>query len=401
MRTFQYRAVSRNGAEVNGIVEAFDEYAAVAKIKETCSVVTKISEVQGGVRERGAAEGKIKEKNLALLCSQFAIILSAGLPVLRAVELIAGQTTDKTLKKILTAVASDVGEGFSLAKSFEDKGRQLPTTFIETVRSGEQSGTLEQSFRRLHDYYNKSSRLKGKVKSAMIYPTFTLIVAVIVVIIIMVVAVPAFTAGFADMGESLPGVTKALIAISNFFTNYWMILAAVIAAAVGFVKLYGRQEQGRLRLAELQLKFPVLGKITLMKSAAQIANTLCTLVAAGLPIIQSVSIVGKVVDNAFLGRQILNTVPKLEEGQSLGSCLRKCPYLPEMLVEMTAVGEDTGTLESTLETVGLYYDNETELASAKAVALMEPIIICILAVIVCFLLLSVYLPMFQLYGGIG
>ena len=401
MLTFKYSAISLDGAKVSGIVEAIDRYDAVAKIKENCSRVTGITEVRSGKREQTVLfQGKVKEKSLAVMCSQFSIILSAGLPIVRAVELIAGQTSDKQLKKILLSVAKDVGAGFSLAKSFADEGEgQLPLTFIETVRSGEQSGTLDQSFRRLHSYYDKSYKMKGKVKGAMVYPAFTLVVAAIVVVIIMVKAVPAFTNSFASSGAKMPGVTLALMAISAFFTRYWLLLTAAIAALLLCYKLYAKQGSGRLKTARLKLRMPVFGKLNTMKGASQFANTMCTLLSAGLSVVDAVSITGKVMDNFYLSTQVLEVVPQLEEGRQLGASLRQCPYLPDMLVEMTGVGEETGSLESTLEVVGVYYDNETEMASARMMALLEPVIICVLAVVVCFLLLSVYLPMFSLYDS--
>jgi type IV pilus assembly protein PilC len=217
VQTFKYKAVSKDGAKVSGMVEAFDEYAAVTKIKETCAVVTALSEVQETQTEKKElSRGRIREKSLSIMCSQFSIILGAGLPVVRAVELIAEQTEDRTLKRILQQAAGDVSGGFGLAQSFENKGKNLPVTFIETVRSGEESGTLESAFARLHQYYDRSARLKGKVQTAMVYPVFTLIVAAAVVAIIMIKAVPTFVSSFKSMNIALPGPTKALIAISEF-----------------------------------------------------------------------------------------------------------------------------------------------------------------------------------------
>ena len=174
MQTFKYTAISKDGATVNGVVEAFDEYAAVAKIKETCTLVTKITEVRETKRQAKPLFGpRVKEKELAIVCSQFAIILNAGMSIVHAVELIAEQTDSKQMKKLLTAVAADVSEGIGLAHSFETQEVELPVTFIETVRAGEESGTLPQAFQRLHVYFDHSAKLKGKIQAAMTYPMFT------------------------------------------------------------------------------------------------------------------------------------------------------------------------------------------------------------------------------------
>lgn len=402
MLTYQYRAISKDGAKVRGVIEAFDEYDAVTRIKETCSVVTKITQVEERAKPKSELFApKISEKALTVMCSQFSIILSSGLPVVRAVELIANQTSDKVLKKILNQVAGDVSGGFGLAQSFESKGKILPSTFIETVRSGEMSGTLDIAFKRLEQYYDKASKTKAKVKNAMVYPIFTIVVAIVVVIIIMVVAVPTFTSSFASMGSELPLPTKMLIGISDFFSKYIILLAGGVAAVVIGLKLYSQREKGRLLFAKINLRLPILGKIAVMKCASQFANTMSTLLSSGLSIIKAVEITGKVMDNYYIGKEILLQVPQLEEGKPLGGSLRKCKYLPDLLVEMAGVGEETGTLESTLNVVGAYYDNETELASNKALTMLEPVIICFLAIVVCFILLSVYAPMFSMYGGMG
>lgn len=397
MLTYKYKAKSKNGADVDGYVEAINEFDAVSKIKETCSVVTEIKEVKQ--KNQITFERRIKEKDLSIMCSQFSIILGAGLPIVSAVDLIAKQTEFKPLKKILTAVAGDVGDGHPLAKSFEDEGPKLPATFIETIRSGEESGTLEASFERLHKYYDKSSKIANKIKSAMIYPIFTIVVAIIVVIIIMVVAVPIFTESFDALGTDLPGLTKALIATSNFFTHWWWLMIIIMASCGIMYKLYRKREDGRLKTDKMKLKNPILGRLTRMKTASQFANTMSTLISAGLPIMEAVNITGKVIDNYYVGSQIINAVPQLEQGRTLGNALQNCEYLPELLIEMTAVGEETGTLESTLDTIGTFYDNESDLAATKMLALLEPIIICVLAFIVLFILLSVYMPMFTMYGS--
>jgi len=397
MLTYKYNAISKNGAKINGYIEAIDEYEAISKIKESCSVVTNISEVR--ISTQTVYEGKVDEKSLSIMCSQFSIIIGAGIPIVRAVELIANQTENKQLKKILIAVGKDVGNGYSLANSFEEEGPSLPKALIETIRSGESSGTLDFAFTRLQKYYEKSFKVKNKVKSAMIYPIFTLCVAAVVVSIIMVVGVPVFTKSFDELGADVPAVTRALIATSNFFVHGWPFLILLIAGGIIAYKFYGKSEGGSLKIGKAKLDNPITGKLTKMKLSSQFANTLSTLLSAGLPMIEAVTITGKVLDNHYVSTQILDTLPLLEEGRTLGSCLRKSEYIPELLIEMTSVGEETGTLESTLETIGSFYDNEIDYAATKMLALLEPIIICVLAFIVLFILLSVYMPLFTMYGN--
>lgn len=402
MQTFRYQAISPDGKKLSGIIEAPDEYAAVARLREMDAAITKITPVRGHNQAHSQfTAGKISERALSMMCSQFAVILGSGMPIVRAVELIAGQTQDKTLRQILQQAAGDVASGLSLAQSLKNRGKNLPVTFIEMVRSGEESGTLDVAFKRLQTYYDKSFQSKSKVKAAMTYPIFTLIVAAIVVVIIMVVAVPAFTTSFFSMGVELPWITRGLIAISGFFTKFWLLLVIVIGGGIFAYQMYGRTEKGKLFHARHRLRLPVLGRIGLLKASAQFAGTLSTLLSAGLPVLQAVSVTASILDNAWIGAKITGRLSDLEEGKTLSFCLDSAGVFPDLVSEMVRIGEETGSLENTLDMVGVYYDNETDLASRKALSLLEPIIICILAVIVLLVLLAVYLPMFTLYANMG
>lgn len=404
MSTFKYRAISRDGAPVNGIIDAYDELEAVDQIKQSCTMVTAISEVRAKPRESRElfAPPKISHKALALLCSQFSIILTAGLPVVRSVELIRDQTADRSLRKLLGKVADDVSAGYGLAQSFEHKGGSLlPTTFIETVRSGEESGTLEASFQKLFRYYDKSSKVKAKVRSAMMYPAFLSVLAVIVIAIIMTVTMPTFTGMFRSMNIEMPALTRGLIALSVFFSKYWWLVLFAILLLIVAVKSYADTERGALRMARRQLRLPALGRVAQMKGASQLSNTMSTLLTSGLPMIRTVSITARVLDNRWLGQRLGALVPKLEEGRRFGECLRECGCFPELLCEMAAVGEETGSLDETLETIGAYYDSEVEVSTNRALSMLQPAITVVMGIVIGLIVIALYLPMFSMYAGIG
>lgn len=246
MTTYKYKGQSLSGARVSGVVRAYDEFEAVAKLRDTCAFITKIEPV----KERGNALDKpigfrLKDKELALLCSQFSIILTSGLSVMRCVEMVASQTRNKYTRRMLEKVAEEVGAGYSLAQSFESNAPYLPATFIETVRAGEESGTLALCFDRLHRYYERTAKTRAKIISTMTYPAMVIVVAIIVFIIIIAVAVPAFTDAFADLGEGeLPGVTKALMAVSGFFNRWWWLLLLIASALVIAYLAFKRTERG-------------------------------------------------------------------------------------------------------------------------------------------------------------
>ena len=403
MVTYKYSAISKAGVKVNGVVEAYNELEAVDKIKETCDTVLKINaidEENPGILNMQIGGEKLNKKAFTLMCSQFAIILRAGMPVDRTVRLIAGQTTDKTLKKTLTKVAADVETGRSLSVSFEEHGgKYLPVTFIETIRAGEESGNIDGAFQTMYEHYDKQMKIAGKVRNAMIYPIFVLIVAVVVVIVLMVFVVPTFTAVFASLDTELPIMTQMLISISNFFAKYWIVLAVVIAAIILVYKLYSNMEGGRLNLAKIARKLPVFGKITVLNAASQFANNMTTLIGAGLSITRSIKITAKVMDNYYYSLEVGKLSGKVEQGKTLGDSLRESGCMPAILTDMVGVGEDTGELEETLDTTAEYYDNELSVAVNNAIALLEPAMLIVLAVIAGFIVIAMYSAMFSMYSN--
>lgn len=400
MTHFQYKGTSRSGAEVTGIVEAYDRYDAVAKIRQECPVVQEVREVSGRDIGEIFPVRKVNLKALSLLCNQFAIILGAGLPLVRCVELVAGQVTDRTLRRILRDVAGDVAAGSPLSDAFEKRGPMLPVTFIESLRAGEQSGGLDAAFARLSRFYSKTAKTRQKTTSALIYPVFVIVVAIVVIAVIMAFAIPQIKTAFDDLGTELPLLTRIMIGLSDFMAACWPYLLAVILAAVLFCRIWGRTENGRLRLARLALRLPVTGKITELSNCAQFSATMSAMVAAGIPILRSVGVAGRAMGNYAMSRGIQQTAAGLEAGRRLADCMKECEYLPPLLVEMTAVGEETGALEHTLEVIGDYYDNETDVATARALSLLEPTLIIVLAVFVLLVLLAVYVPIFSMYGAI-
>lgn len=400
MTTYKYKGISADGAKVSGVIKAYDEFEAVSQLRETCSVVTRIEAVPeqtGGVR---LGAHRIKAQELAILCSQFAIILTSGLPIVRCVEMVAAQARTREVQQVLRHVGEDVSGGYSLAQSFSNAGTAFPVTFIETIRAGEQAGTLELCFDRLHKYYDKSAKTHAKLVSTLVYPVLVLIVAAIVFLIIMLFAVPMFTATFAEMGSELPGITKGLMAVSGFFRHYWWTLL-LAALAIGIVRLLlRRSESGRLWLAAGKLKRSPLKRLHQMSAASQFAATMATMLTAGLPVTRSLEVTAGVVSNDLFADAVRRVRQGVEQGRDLADCMLADPTFPRLLTEMTGVGERSGNLEQTLTVIGDYFDNEVSVMTQRLLSLLEPAITIALAIITVVLLLAVYLPMFTMYGSI-
>lgn len=400
MPTYKYEGAYSSGETVTGVVEAVSEHEAVAQIRQHCEAVLSLKEVRApGSRAVGRLQ-RVSAKSLALMCQQFAIILKAGLPLVQTVDLAAGQAEDKTLAALLRQVSEDVSNGWSLSYSFDQRGSRLPVTFRETIRAGEESGDLVSAFSRMGAYYDRSAKTSAKALSALTYPAFVIAVAVVVVAVIMGFAVPSFTRAFASLDVELPWVTVALIAMSNFFSRYFLLILAALAGLILALWCYGRTESGGIRLSRLRLALPVVGALGRMASASQFAHTMSAMLSAGMPILQAIEVSGRAMSSRCMSREVLDAIAGVESGRSLGDCLARAKELPPMLVEMVAVGESAGALESTLEVLAEYYDNEVDTGTARALSLLEPTIIIALAVFVVFILMAVYLPMFSMYGAI-
>jgi type IV pilus assembly protein PilC len=400
MKTYLYRAQSTDGSVANGIVNAADEYQAAVQVRQQYPIILSIKEQKekNGILSREIRTNRIDIKSLAVACAQVAITLRSGIPLARCMELIGNQTENKTVRRIFQKTAEDVSAGNGLADSFERNGPKLPVTFIETVRAGEETGNIEQSFQSMADYYDKLNRTRQKVRQALIYPVFVLTVAVIVLIIVMVFVIPSLANAFADLGGRLPLLTNLLIAMSKFTSRWWALIALIIVAAILAWRFYVRTPKGREVQGNAQLKMPIWGNIRRMNGAAHFASTMAMLIRAGITVDHAVEITGKTLDNYIMQSQIAKVPERLEEGHSLGDSLKDCDSFPQTLREMCAIGEESGDLDQTLKVIGDFYENETDNATKQALAKLDPIILAALAVFTGFIVISIYLPMFTIYN---
>ena len=402
MPTYKYEAAYAGGERASGVVEAVSEAEAVAQIRQNCEMVLSLKEVPklAAVRNPAVKLRKINAKSLALVCRQFAIILKAGMPLVQTVDLVAEQCPDKNLQQLLRQASEDVSNGWSLSYSFDQRGGKLPVTFRETIRAGEESGDLISAFDRMAKYYDRTAKTHAKAISTMTYPAFVIVVAVVVVFVIMKYAVPAFINTFADMDVELPAITLGLIAVSDFFARFGVLVLAGLVAIIAACWLYSRTEKGGMLFSRLRLGLPVLGEIGRMAGASQFAHTMAAMLAAGVPILQSIAVSSRAMSSLVMAQEVMESVAGVEAGRGLGDSMAGARELPQMLIQMTAVGESAGALESTLNILAEYYDNEVDVRTERALALLEPIIICCLAVFVVLILFAVYLPLFSLYNNI-
>lgn len=400
--TYSYRALSADGSETRGVVQAVDEYAAVAQIRQKCPIITSITPVKdsgaSGLLNMEIGSPRVKTRSLALMCSQFAITLKSGMPIGRAMEMIAWQTEDKKLRKILLDAAEDVQGGSTVTHAFEKYKEAFPLTFLETIRAGELSGTLDNSFARMYHYYENSAKNSEKVRAALTYPIFVVCVAVVVLIIIMVKVIPTLAQVFEGLGGELPLMTRMMIEMANFFAKWWMLILIFVLALVITWKIFTKTERGMEVKGELLLHLPILGKINIMNGAAEFANTMATMLASGLTLNSAVAVTARVLDNYLLQEDVSSMIALIEQGKPLGECVKNCAYFPGTLKEMCSVGEQTGELDQTLGVIGEYFTSETDRRIQQAISMLEPTLLILMAIFAGFLVISIYLPMFTMYN---
>ena len=402
MPTFSYRALGRDGKEVRGVLQAETETAAATKVRDSYPVLLSISreaekKKQTSLLQMEIGNKQIRTKDLSILCSQFAITLRSGMSISRSMQMLAGQCSDKRLRRVMAEAATEVAAGSTVAAALEKHRERFPLTFIETIRAGEQSGTLDQSFERLHKYYDKAYKTTEKIKSALTYPIFVIAIAVVVVIIVMAKVVPTLANVFEDLGGKLPLMTRMLIGASDFFAAWWLVMIAFWAVFILAFRMYTKTPDGKIRKAKIALSLPLVGIINQMNAAAQFANTMSVLLAAGITLDQAVETTAKVMDNALFRDEVQAMRGTIEQGRTLTDCLKGRKYFPQTMIDMCAVGEETGELEDTLENVADYYTNEADFRIQRFLAMLEPTLLILLSIFAGFIVVSIYLPIFTMY----
>ena len=403
MPSYKYTAYTKEGKEKKGSIEADDKDAAVKLIKAEGNTPIKIEEEGLMDKDLNFSFGgkKATARDLSIFCRQFVSISKAGVSIVDALEMLADQTENKELKKAIYDTMTSVQKGETLAVSMKKQGKIFPPLLINMVEAGEASGNLDVAFDRMATQFEKDTRLKSMVKKAMIYPAALSVVIVGVIIIMMAFVVPTFSDMYADMGQKLPMITLAVVGMSNFVVNKWYVLIAVAAVLIIGFKVFKSTEQGTYILADLAIKAPIFGKMTVKSAAATFARTLSTLTAAGISMIEALEITGKTMKNVRFRDELFNAKDKVAQGRPLSEPLKAGGLFPNMIVHMIGIGEETGNLEDMLLTAAGYYEEEVEVTTESISTVVEPMIICVMAGIVGVIIMAVLIPMFGMYSLAG
>lgn len=403
MPNFKYTAYSKDGKEIKGSIEADDKDSAFAKLKSEGNVPVNVTEEGMFDKDLNFSFGgnKATPRDLSVFCRQFVSITKAGVPIVDALEMLADQTENKALQAAISDTRTSVQKGETLAGSMAKQGKIFPSIMIHMVAAGEASGNLETSFERIGTQFEKQTKLNSLVKKSMIYPIALMVIVVGVIIAMMILVIPTFSEMYADMGQKLPAITQMLVDCSDFVVDKWYILiVAIFIIVVGF-KVFKSTKQGTYMLAKIAMKAPVFGTLTVKSAAANFARTLSTLTAAGISMIDALDIASKTMKNVIFRDEVLIAKEKVAQGRPLSEPLRNGGVFPNMIIHMIGIGEETGNMEEMLVTAATYYEEEVEVTTESVTALIEPLIIVVMAAIVGTIIMAILIPMFGMYDLAG
>ncbi len=402
MATYSYVAVTKMGDQTKGNIEAKNVEA--AKLMLQTNGLTPITVKAQSFFSKDISIGgdrKVTKRDLSVFCRQFTSILNAGVTVVEALNMLADQTQNKTLVKALRKTSESVQQGETLAASMAKHPKIFPEMFVNMVEAGEVSGSLEEAVYRMGTQFEKSAKLAGIVKKAMIYPIAVIVVALVVMIVMSVAVVPKFAEMFADMGSELPGATKAVMAMADFFINKWWLLIIIVVCTIVGLKMFAKTDKGKEVLGTIAIKVPIIGQVNIKTQSASFARTMSTLVSSGMGISQSLEICAKAMKNVLFRNALIKAKQDVEQGINLSVPIRRAKVYPTLVPNMIAIGEETGNIENMLDKVAEYYEEEAELATQSMSEMMQPVIIVVLGGIVGWMVLAMYSPMINMYGDIG
>jgi type IV pilus assembly protein PilC len=402
MPVYLWEGKSRSNQVQKGELEAPSEEAVRAQLNRLRIVPSKIKKKPKDLFENIAfLQPKVKEKDIIVFCRQFSTMIDAGLPIIQCLDILQSQQENVTLKKMLKTIKESVESGVTLADSLKKYPKYFDSLFVNMIAAGEAGGILDVILKRLSGYMEKAAKLKSKVKGAMVYPAITIFVAVLVVTVILVFVIPVFQEMFSDMGSELPGPTLVVIAMSEFAKSkiHWMIIGLILFA-IAFRKYY-KTDKGRLTVDSLMLRMPVVGILIRKVAVAKFTRTMGTMLSSGVAILEALDIVAKTSGNRVVENAIYSVRSGISEGRTMADPLQVSGVFPAMVCQMIAVGESTGALDSMLEKIADFYDEEVDQAVENLTAMIEPMMIVFLGVIVGGLIVSMYLPIFKMAGAVG
>lgn len=400
MPHFAYTAIDPSGRTVRSVVEADNELLVLAKLRDQSLHVTDIKRTNGLPKARSIGKKKLKNKSIVVFSRQFATMIDAGIPILRCLEILSGQTKDLVLKEALEVITQDVKGGLTLNESMAKHPLVFSKLYVNMIRAAEVGGILDLILDRLSGFLEYEAEIKAKIKSAMMYPVLVLCFSVLMLFVLFSFVLPKFKEIFTGMDVEMPAVTAGLFAMGDFMSKSWWVIILMGIGAFWGIKAYGKTPKGRYHLDHLKLKFPIIGELALKMSVARFSRTFGTLISSGVPITRSLEIVQETLGNQVLAGAIEETRIAIREGQKLSTPMTASGLFPNMVTCMIDVGEESGRLSEMLVKVGDFYDAEVESTVKGLTSMIEPMLIIFMGVIVGFIAISVMTPIFKLVNSV-
>ncbi|MEO8378911.1 MAG: type II secretion system F family protein [Acidobacteriota bacterium] len=400
MPTFEWKGTARNGQSQTGVLVADSKDSVIAMMRRQQIVVTAVKE-KGKEIALPKFGGGVAPQQVAIFTRQFSVMIDAGLPLVQCLEILGNQQDNKTFKRTLIQIRQDVESGSNLADSMRKHPKIFNDLYTNMVAAGEAGGILDTILQRLATYIEKAVKLNGQVKAAMIYPVAVISIAVVVVMVILWKVIPVFASLFESLGAQLPLPTRVVIALSNLIGDYWWLMLILGIASWFSVRKYHTTYKGKRVIDGIVLKMPILGILMRKIAVARFCRTLATLTSSGVPILDGLQITARTAGNSVVEDAIMATRKSVEEGKTISEPLGDTDVFPTMVVQMIAVGEQTGALDTMLSKIADFYEEEVDTAVAGLMKLLEPILIAFLGVCIGGIVIAMYMPMFTLIGQLG
>ncbi len=401
MTSYKYEVITSDGKTKKGTIETETLDEARAKLRADGSTIVSLGEASVFSKDIDIQIGKIvNSRDLAVFCRQFESIINAGVNVSSALEMLSAQSENKAFAKVLRTVHDDVQKGETLADAMMKHPKAFPEIMIHMVKAGEASGSLDVAFNRVGTQFEKDSKIKGQITSALVYPAVLIVVIIVVVIIMMTTIVPNFTSTFDQTGGELPMITQVVIGISDFIVAKWYLMIIGIVALVAFFTAFSRTDMGATIIGKVMLKLPLVGDLSIKSASSRLALTMCTLMGSGLKMVEAVHIVSEMMSNVIVRRAVEKAEEEVKNGVALSVPLEESGIFPPMMYGMVRIGEETGNMEDMLTKIADYYDQEVESATKALMSALEPLILVLMAGIVFPIVLAIMLPMYSMYDSI-
>jgi type IV pilus assembly protein PilC len=400
MASFAWTGRTRQGVTRKGEISAKTREEVISLLRKQNILVTSIKPKGGVSLGRFFAPG-VKEKDLAVFTRQFATMIDAGLPLVQCLEILSAQTENPTLAKVIGDVRQDVEGGATYADALRKHPKAFDDLYVNMVAAGEAGGILDAILNRLAKHIEKAMKLKKQIKSAMVYPGVIVTVAIGVIAILMVWVIPVFGKLFSDFGGALPGPTQIVIGASNFMQAYFYVIVLVIGAIFYLLRRFYKTQAGRHAMDRFALTLPVFGDLIRKAAVAKFTRTLGTLISSGVPILEGLIIVAKTAGNKIIEEALLKARQSISEGKTVSEPLGQAKVFPPMVTQMIAVGETTGALDAMLGKIADFYDEEVDAAVSALTSLLEPMLMVFLGVVIGFIVIAMYLPIFKMAGAVG